>query len=520
MAAVEVAARPPHARDSRRPLRHFERRHLRAHEERESRLTAVGSRQSRPRAAARRARVHRGRRRLSVANPVGAARMSAAKVARAGGAPGIPSGAAASLAYRSYVLVVLVIVYTFNFIDRQIVGILAIPIKAELGLSDSQLGLMGGLAFALFYTFLGIPIARLADKVSRTGIMTAALAVWSLMTAVCGLTHSFAQLFMARMGVGVGEAGGVAPAYSLICDYFPARERARALRVYSFGIPIGAALGIVLGGFITSLMSWRMAFFIVGIAGLLLTPLLKFTVREPRRGALDSVRADQDHDHDHDRASAAPPSLLEVIALLAGRPSFWGLSLGAASASMMGYGLFFWAPSFLVRSFHLSLLHASLAYGGLVVFGGLTGIWFGGALADRYGEQRRAMYAFIPAAAFIATVPFYVAGVLSTTLWISFAVLLVPTALGLVWLGPVLTAIQHLVPGSMRATASALFLFINNLIGIGLGTALIGMVSDLMRLRFGGESLRYAILAGTGFYVMAAALLFFAGKKLAKDWVG
>jgi MFS family permease len=440
--------------------------------------------------------------------------------------PGVSSTAdeAASLAYRSYVLVVLVIVYTFNFIDRQIVGILAVPIKAELGLSDSQLGLMGGLAFALFYTFLGIPIARLADKVSRTGIMTAALALWSVMTAVCGLTHGFAQLFMARMGVGVGEAGGVAPAYSLICDYFPPKERARALSVYSFGIPIGAALGIVLGGFITSLMSWRMAFFIVGLAGLLLTPLLKFTVREPRRGALDLVHADHGdgdgHHHDLVATAAAKPSLLEVVALLARRPSFWGLSLGAACASMMGYGLFFWAPSLLVRSFHLSLLHASLAYGGLVLVGGLVGIWFGGFLADRYGEKRRGMYAFIPAMAFVATVPFYVAGVLSTTLWISFAVLLVPTALGLVWLGPVLAAVQHLVPGNMRATASALFLFINNLIGIGLGTALIGIVSDLMRLRFGAESLRYAILAGTGFYLMAAALLFFAGKKLAKDWVG
>ena len=452
-------------------------------------------------------------------------RASAMGAARADGAPGALSSVpgvsstaddAASLAYRSYVLAVLVIVYTFNFIDRQIVGILAVPIKAELGLSDSQLGLMGGLAFALFYTFLGIPIARLADKVSRTGIMTAALALWSVMTAVCGFTHSFAQLFMARMGVGVGEAGGVAPAYSLICDYFPTKERARALSVYSFGIPIGAALGIVLGGFITSLMSWRMAFFIVGLAGLLLTPLLKFTVREPRRGALDSVHAD----HDHASAAAAPPSLLEVIVLLAHRPSFWGLSLGAACASMMGYGLFFWAPSFLVRSFHLSLFHASLAYGGLVLVGGLVGIWFGGVLADRYGEKRRAMYAFIPATAFVATVPFYVAGVLSTTLWVSFAVLLVPTALGLVWLGPVLAAVQHLVPSNMRATASALFLFINNLIGIGLGTALIGIVSDLMRLRFGAESLRYAILAGTGFYLMAAALLFFAGRKLARDWVG
>jgi MFS family permease len=445
--------------------------------------------------------------------------MSSAKVARAGGAPGIPSGGVASMAYRSYVLVVLVIVYTFNFIDRQIVGILAVPIKGELHLSDSQLGLMGGLAFALFYTLLGIPIARLADRVSRTWIMTVALALWSLMTAMCGLTQNFAQLFMARVGVGVGEAGGVAPAYSLICDYFPTTERARALSVYSFGIPIGAASGIVLGGFITSLMSWRMAFFIVGLAGLLITPLLKFTVREPTRGALDPARGSPDRDCSDRAAVRSAPSLLEVIAVLARKPSFWGLSLGAASASMMGYGLFFWAPSFLVRSFHLSLLHASLSFGALVLVGGLIGIWFGGALADRYGEKRRAMYAFIPAAAFLATVPFYVAGVLSTTLWLSFAVLLVPTALGLVWLGPVLAAVQHLVPGNMRATASALFLFINNLIGIGLGTTLIGALSDATRVRFGLESLRYAILAGTGFYLVAAALLFFAGRKLAKDWV-
>ncbi len=443
--------------------------------------------------------------------------MSAAGIPRASaaGTPPRPTRAA-SLAYRSYVLTVLVIVYTFNFIDRQIVGILAVPIKAELSLSDSQLGLMGGLAFALFYTFLGIPVARLADKVSRIRIMSAALALWSVMTAVCGFTHSFTQLFMARVGVGVGEAGGVAPAYSLICDYFPAGERARALSAYSFGIPIGGAAGIVLGGFITSLMSWRMAFFIVGVAGILITPLLKFTVREPERGALEPKRIDGDQPP---QRPARAPSLVDVVALLARKPSFWGLSLGAASASMMGYGVFFWAPSFLVRSFHLSLLHASLTFGVLVLVGGLLGIWFGGVLADRYGDRRRSMYAVIPAIAFVATVPFYLVGVLSSTLWLSFAVLLVPTALGLAWLGPVLTAVQHLVPSNMRATASALFLFINNLIGIGLGTTLIGFVSDAMRIRFGAESLRYAILAGTGFYLIAAALLILAGRKLAKDWV-
>jgi predicted MFS family arabinose efflux permease len=413
--------------------------------------------------------------------------------------------APATLAYRSYVLAVLVAVYTFNFIDRQIVGILAVPIKSELGLTDSQLGLMGGLAFALFYTLLGIPIARLADRASRVRIMTVALALWSVMTAVCGLTHSFGQLFLARLGVGVGEAGGVAPAYSLLCDYFPSRQRARALSVYSFGIPVGSAAGMVLGGFITRWMSWRMAFFIVGVAGLLMVPLLNM-VREPARES-------------HDRAGAGPPpSLSQVASRLARLPSFWGLSMGAASCSMMGYGLFFWMPSFLVRSFGLSLTQASLAYGALILAGGLAGIWLGGMIADRYGERRKATYALVPAIAFLATVPFYVAGVLSKSVEGCLVILLVPTALGLAWLGPVLTAIQHLVPAGMRATASAIFLFVNNLIGIGLGTTLIGALSDALRLRSGVESLRYAILAGTGFYVLAAVLLLFAARHLDDDW--
>jgi MFS family permease len=182
---------------------------------------------------------------------------------------------------------ILVVVYTFNFIDRQIVGILAVPIKADLGLTDTQLGLMGGLAFALFYTGLGIPVAMLADRWNRTWIMTAALTVWSAMTAACGLAQNFWQLFLGRLGVGVGEAGGVAPAYSLISDYFPSHQRARALSVYSFGIPIGSALGILFGGYIASKIDWRYAFFAVGLAGIVVAPIFKLTVAEPERGQYD-----------------------------------------------------------------------------------------------------------------------------------------------------------------------------------------------------------------------------------------
>jgi MFS family permease len=419
------------------------------------------------------------------------------------------AGPARGLAYRGYVLAILVIVYTFNFIDRQIIGILAVPIKAELGSSDTQLGLLGGLAFALFYTFLGIPIARLADRASRVKIIAIAVGLWSLMTAACGMAHSFTQLFLARLGVGVGEAGGVAPAYSLICDYFPSGERARALSVYSFGIPVGGALGIVLGGFITHWMSWRMAFLLVGLVGFWLAPLLRATVREPARGAVDPAPA---------RPLTVPPTLGTVLRRLASKPSFWALAFGAGTCSMMGYGIFFWMSSFLVRSFGLTVLQASLAYGALLLFGGIAGIWLGGAIADRRGASRRGAFALVPAVAFLCTIPFYFAGLLATNLWLCLALLLVPTALALTWLGPVLAAVQHLVPATMRATASAVFLFINNLLGLGLGSTLIGKVSDLLHVRAGVDSLRYAILSGTSCYVIAALLFIVASRRLAADW--
>jgi MFS family permease len=421
---------------------------------------------------------------------------------------GRPQGEGVLLAGpRAYVLVILVLVYAFNFIDRQIVGILAVPIKADLALTDTQLGLMGGLAFALFYTGLGIPVAMLADRFSRTWIITIALATWSAMTAVSGLATNFWQLFAARLGVGVGEAGGVAPAYSLISDYFPPRFRARALGIYSFGIPIGSATGIAFGGIIASLVNWRYAFFVIGVAGILLAPIFRMTIREPPRGQYDRAQDDM-----------AAWNFKGILVRLATKPSFWLLSLGAAFSSMIGYGVIFWLPSFLVRSYGLSLLDASLFYGAVLLLGGLGGIWAGGWLGDRFGQRRLAQYARIPAMAFLASVPSYALAVLSPTLTASFFLLLAPTALSLVWLGPVITAIQHLVRPDMRATASAVFLFVNNLIGIGLGTYAIGFLSDSLAARFAEHSLRYSILAGTSFYLVAAALFFLAARFLQEDW--
>lgn len=406
-------------------------------------------------------------------------------------------------------MAMLLVAYTLNFIDRQIIGILAVPIKAELHLTDGQLGLMGGLAFALFYSGLGIPIARLADRKDRGAIMAVALALWSLMTALCGAAQNFGQLFLARLGVGVGEAGGVAPAYSLIADIYPPEKRARALALYAFGIPIGSATGIVFGGFIATAVDWRYAFFIVGLAGLLLAPLFRKVVRDPRaERAAAGV------------AAPAPEKLGTVLGLIARKPSFWLLSLGASCSSMMGYGLFFWLPSFLVRSFGISLLSASLHFGAILLVGGLTGIWLGGRVADGMARRNRGAYALVPAVAFVTTIPFYALGIGAQAILPAMALLLVPTALGLVWLGPVTAAVQGLVPPSMRTTASAIFLFVNSLIGIGVGTPAIGWLSDALKVHYGAESLRYAILAGTGFYVAAALLLLLASRFLERDWAG
>jgi MFS family permease len=408
---------------------------------------------------------------------------------------------------RAYVLFLLVVVYTFNFIDRQIIGILAAPIKKELHLTDTQLGLMGGLAFALFYCGLGIPIAWLADRKSRVWIITIALALWSGFTAMCGMAGSFAQLFLCRMGVGVGEAGGVAPAYSLISDYFPRNARGRALAVYSFGIPIGSALGMLFGGFIASEVSWRAAFLAVGLAGFVLSFVVRPTVADPPRGQYDAVAME-----------SAPAGLLQVVRTLVGKPSFWGLAFGASSGSILSYGLMFWLPSFFGRSYHLSLKEVSLFVGGILFFGGVAGMWIGGWLADKLGTKSPRFYALVPAAAGLFAAPTAALAILMPSLKFGFFLFLVPQILSLVWLGPVLTAIQHIVAPNMRTTASAFFLFINNLLGLGVGTVFFGALSDRLTPRFGAEALRYSMLIGLAFFVVSAASYVLASRRLEKDW--
>ncbi len=498
--------------------------------------------------------------------------------------------------YRYYVLAVLILVYMLNFLDRQIIGILAAPLKEEFGLSDSQFGLLGGIAFASVYSTLAIPLAWLADRTSRVTIITGALTVWSGFTALCGVAGSFGQLFMFRMGVGVGEAGGVAPAYSLITDYFPPHQRARALAAFAFGIPLGTAAGTLVGGLLAATYGWRTSFIVVGLLGLLVAPLLKLTVRDPQRGATD-LRKDAPSPAITPKVGidAAPADALPgrapgrvgriaaqiMLGLGAGlvglalvtwlgriaalnplvlgfggmlftvigvslmiarvtasvvipKRSFWLLSLGAASSSVCGYGVAGWLPLFFMRSFDLTLAQTSWYYAGIALIGGLLGIWSGGAIADKLARRGKGAYPLTPAIAFLISAPCFVlamnspwliglvlpeGGTNAQALTLAFLIFLIPTGLNLAWLGPITASVQHLVAAPMRSTASALFLLINNLLGIAVGFYYFGWMSDLLAPRFGDESLRWAIYTGMGFYLLASLLLIAASRTLKRDWV-
>lgn len=406
---------------------------------------------------------------------------------------------------RTLMMTMLVIVYTLNFIDRQIVGILAEPIKADLGLTDGELGWMGGTAFALFYTLLAIPIAMLADRRDRSWIITIGLTLWSAATAMCGLAQNFWQLFLARMSVGVGEAAGVAPAYSLISDLYPPERRSRALAIFSLGIPLGSSFGVLFGGLIAAFIDWRYAFLIIGIAGVLFAPLFKYVVRDPGHGRSDEA------------PRTAAPGLGLVFRTIAAKPAFWLLGFGAGTASLVSYGLAFWIPSFLARSYGLELEERSWIFAAILLLGGGAGIWFGGLAGDKLGNAHPRGYALVPAIAFAITLPAYLLAFSTQSLWLSSFLFLIPTALGLTWLGPVVTAVTKLVPPEMRATASALFLFINNLIGLGLGSTVIGLISDSLTERYGEEALRYSAMATTTLYALAALLMFLAARRLQRD---
>ena len=402
------------------------------------------------------------------------------------------------------VLALLLLAYVFNFLDRQILGILAGPIIADLKLSDAEFGAIAGLAFAILYSVMAVPLAMIADRTSRSRVIAVALVVWSGFTALCGTATSFIQLFLFRLGVGIGEAGGVAPSYALIADYFPPRKRARALAIFSLGVPLGLAAGTLIGAYLAAWIDWRAAFIVMGVAGILLAPVMLLFVRDkPRSKAL----------------AAAPLPLRSTFAILARKPSFWLMGLAASLSSLAGYGLALWIPTVLERSFGFDIITRGQFLASIFLIGGTAGVFAGGWLADRLGHANRAWYARLPAIAWLISAPMFALGLLAKDPLLMWTLLLIPNALNILWLGPVTTAVQHLVSQPLRATASASFLLINNLIGLGAGPTLIGALSELFKARFGDEALRYAAVSVVGFYLVAAALMAIAARRLAADWV-
>jgi MFS family permease len=435
--------------------------------------------------------------------------------------------------YRAYVLMALLTVYTFNFIDRVVVAILQEDIKLEFGLTDLQLGLLGGPAFAVLYTFLGIPIARLAEKHNRMTILAICLALWSGMTALCGVATSYATLFAARIGVSVGEAGCTPPAQSVISDYFPADRRATAISIYALGVPVGSMLAAIGGGLMLEYFGWREAFLVLGLPGLLLAIVIKLTIKEPERGGVGAAKVET-------------PGFIDAFKILGKKPTFWHVALGSAVASFVGYGVGQYLNSYLIRTHELSRLEASQLSGVVLGIAAAFGTFFAGWLADKMIKRHPNALAWLPALGFFIATPFYLVGYMAPNLWIGVPFLIVGAVTHYFYLGCMYASVQGIVAPRVRATATAVLLFIVNLLGYGLGPPAIGALSDFlagMNLQAAGLTLadcgrtildankaacavgsefglRWSIFIGLFGYLWAAVHFLFAWKTLRKDWVG
>ena len=402
------------------------------------------------------------------------------------------------------VLALLLFSYILNFLDRQILGILAQPIKADLGLSDTEFGAIGGLAFALLYSLLGLPLAILADRTSRAGVISVSVAVWSAFTALCGTATGYWQLFLYRLGVGIGEAGGVAPAYALIADRFAPQNRARAIAIFSLGVPLGLALGTLIGAYVAQAVDWRAAFIVMGVIGLVFAPILWL-------GTRGNVTP---------QPAPSRQEFSDTFRVLLRKPTFWLLAFAAAMSSLTGYGLALWVPSVLIRSFGLDLIGTANFLASVLLIGGTAGMLAGGFLADRLSPRDRRWNAWLPAIAWALTAPCFAIGLMADSLWLAWPFLLLANGLNILWFGPLVAAIQNLVAPAMRASASGAYLVINNLIGLGVGPLLIGSISDQLKAEYGADSLRLAAVACLIFYLLAAVLAVLAARNIRSDWVG
>ena len=414
-----------------------------------------------------------------------------------------------SQTYTRYVLGVLVVVYVFNFIDRQILAILAPAIKDELLLSDTQIGALSGVAFGIFYATLGIPIARLADRYSRVSIISICLSIWSLMTAFSGLATNFVQLLIARIGVGIGEAGGSPPSHSLLADYFAPGKRATALGIYALGVPIGILFGNLAGGWIGEIFGWRQAFFLVGLPGIVLAIILKLTVKEPPRGYSEEKPAD---------TTTVP--FRTVVKTMWGFKSFKYIALGAGTQAFVGYGAIAWMPSFLVRAHDLSIGEVGTALGLIIGFFGGIGTLLSGVIGDKLGEKSVKYYMLVPAYGFLIAVPAGAAVFLVDDLYLVLAIYTIPAFLVNLYTGPTFAMTQSLAPLAMRAAASALLLFIINIIGLVFGPTTVGIISDLLQSSMqinDVQSLQMALLACNFVYLLSFYYYFQASKHLETD---
>ncbi|WP_170228076.1 spinster family MFS transporter [Denitratisoma oestradiolicum] len=413
-----------------------------------------------------------------------------------------------SPAYAHYVLALLTLVYVFNFIDRQILSMLIEPIKQEFGVSDTAMGLLTGFTFVVFYTLAGIPIARWADRSSRKFIIALSLTIWSAMTAACGMARNFTELSLLRVLVGVGEAGGNPPAHSLIADYFPPSKRATALSIYAWGVYIGAAIAFLAGGYLVSHYSWRMAFLVVGLPGILLAVLVALTVREVPRGL-------SEHRTHEIREEAVP--LKEVIRYLLGRRAFVFIALGASVQSLSGYGVLTWGPTFLSRVHHMPWTEIGVSMGWIIGLAGCFGAYFGGRLADRMGTRDARWYMRLPALQSALAIPFVVGFTLIPDQSLALLCFIPFYALGAMYVGPMFSMVQGLVQLRMRATASAILLFVVNMVGLGLGPLTVGLLNDYyFGAMHGPLAIRYSMLV-VGLLGGMASLLFWQAARTLKE---
>lgn len=408
---------------------------------------------------------------------------------------------------RYYLLGLLTVVYSFNFIDRQLLSILQESVKKEMLLSDGQLGLLTGFAFAVFYVIAGLPIARWADRGNRRNIVAGSLVVWSLMTALCGMAQNYWQLLAARIGVGVGEAGGSPPSHSMISDTFPPEQRATALSFYSVGINIGILFGFLLGGYLNEVFGWRIAFLVVGLPGVILGAIVRYTMAEPIRGLYSATPY-----------VAKPVPFFEVVSLLWSRKSFRHIAMGSGLAAFTGYAASTWLASFMIRSHGMGTgelgVWLALTFG---IAGGI-GTFCAGMFADKLARRDQRWYAWLPALAPIISCPFFIYMMLAESAAVALTVNIGSILVANAYLGASIAVMHGLVGAQMRAVASAIFFLILNIIGLGLGPFTVGVASDFLATEYGKESLRYAMLTIIPIVgVWASAHFFMAAKTLRAD---